>query len=117
MADPEKLRLREKISSASAILPPASTGNRSPTTCRFSYTDIFGLTALAASAMLRRQPHLDALFDIVIGMSPTDQQRWGKFRPYSSTPAFRWRSRRPDLYCARLHRRGRLIWAYATSTR
>ena len=47
------------------------------------YTDIFGITALAAGTMLGISRFSDAFFDPVIGMlSDRTKSRWGKFRPY-----------------------------------
>ena len=49
----------------------------------FFYTDVFGLTAAAAGIMFFVSRILDALFDVVIGMTADrTQSRWGKFRPY-----------------------------------
>jgi len=49
----------------------------------FFYTDVFGLTATAAGIMFFVSRILDALFDVVIGMTADrTKSRWGKFRPY-----------------------------------
>lgn len=49
----------------------------------FFYTDIFGLTGKAAGLMFFISRILDAIFDVVIGMSADrTKSRWGKFRPY-----------------------------------
>lgn len=49
----------------------------------FFYTDVFGLTAKAAGLMFFVSRVLDALFDVVIGMTADrTNTRWGKFRPY-----------------------------------
>jgi len=49
----------------------------------FFYTDVFGLTASAAGTMIAISRLLDALFDVVIGMTADrTSTRWGKFRPY-----------------------------------
>jgi GPH family glycoside/pentoside/hexuronide:cation symporter len=49
----------------------------------FFYTDVFGLTAAAAGVMFFVSRVLDALFDVVIGMTADrTRSRWGKFRPY-----------------------------------
>ncbi len=47
------------------------------------YTDIFGISALAAGTMLGVSRSFDAFFDPVIGMlGDRTKSRWGKFRPY-----------------------------------
>lgn len=49
----------------------------------FFYTDVFGLAAAAAGAMIGLSRGLDAFFDPVMGMvADRTQTRWGKFRPY-----------------------------------
>ena len=49
----------------------------------FFYTDVFGLTAKAAGLMFFISRLLDAVFDVVIGMTADrTKSRWGKFRPY-----------------------------------
>lgn len=49
----------------------------------FFYTDVFGISAAAAAAMIGISRSFDALFDPVMGMvADRTQTRWGKFRPY-----------------------------------
>jgi GPH family glycoside/pentoside/hexuronide:cation symporter len=49
----------------------------------FFYTDVFGLTGRAAGIMFFVSRILDAIFDVVIGMTADrTKSRWGKFRPY-----------------------------------
>src|SRR4030042_3685146 len=49
----------------------------------YFYTDVFGLTAAAAGIMFGISRVLDAIFDVVIGMTADrTRSRWGKFRPY-----------------------------------
>jgi glycoside/pentoside/hexuronide:cation symporter, GPH family len=49
----------------------------------FFYTDVFGLTAAAAGWMFFVSRILDAVFDVVVGMTADrTSTRWGKFRPY-----------------------------------
>ena len=49
----------------------------------YFYTDVFGLTAAAAGIMFFVSRVLDAVFDVVIGMTADrTRSRWGKFRPY-----------------------------------
>ena len=47
------------------------------------YTDVFGLSALAAAGMIGLSRSMDAFFDPVMGMvADRTETRWGKFRPY-----------------------------------
>lgn len=49
----------------------------------YFYTDVFGLTAAVAGVMFFVSRVLDALFDVIIGMTADrTETRWGKFRPY-----------------------------------
>ncbi|HVU36539.1 MAG TPA: MFS transporter [Opitutaceae bacterium] len=49
----------------------------------FFYTDVFGIAAAAAGAMIGLSRSLDAFFDPVMGMvADRTTSRWGKFRPY-----------------------------------
>ena len=49
----------------------------------FFYTDVFGLSALAAGTLLGTSRSVDALFDPLIGaLADRTTTRWGKFRPY-----------------------------------
>jgi glycoside/pentoside/hexuronide:cation symporter, GPH family len=49
----------------------------------FFYTDVFGLSALAAGTLLGMSRSLDALFDPVLGaIADRTRTRWGSFRPY-----------------------------------
>jgi GPH family glycoside/pentoside/hexuronide:cation symporter len=49
----------------------------------FFYTDVFGLSAMAAAGMIGLSRSMDAFFDPVMGMvADRTETRWGKFRPY-----------------------------------
>jgi glycoside/pentoside/hexuronide:cation symporter, GPH family len=49
----------------------------------FFYTDVFGITAIAAGTMIGVSRVADAIFDVGIGMAADrTESRWGKFRPY-----------------------------------
>ena len=49
----------------------------------YYYTDVFGISALAAGAMLGLSRSLDAFFDPVMGMlGDRTKTRWCKYRPY-----------------------------------
>ncbi|HEY5078851.1 MAG TPA: MFS transporter [Opitutaceae bacterium] len=80
------------------------------------YTDVFGITALAAAAMFATSRTCDAFFDPVIGMlSDRTRSRWGKFRPfllYGCVPlavAGVLTFTTPNLGPS-----GKLLWAYVT---
>lgn len=80
------------------------------------YTDIFGITALAAGAMLGLSRLCDAFLDPVIGMiADRTRSRWGKFRPFllwGCVPlalAGFLTFTVPDFGA-----KGKLIWAYLT---
>ncbi len=80
------------------------------------YTDIFGITAIAAGTMLGISRITDAFFDPVIGMmADRTKSRWGKFRPfllYGCVPlavAGFLTFTVPDFGA-----KGKLIWAYCT---
>ena len=82
----------------------------------YFYTDVFGITALAAGAMLGLSRSCDAIFDVVIGMAADrTNSRWGKFRPYLLYTCV------PMAIIGVLtftvpdfSEKGKLIWAYAT---
>ncbi|MEJ1971046.1 MAG: MFS transporter [Lacunisphaera sp.] len=82
----------------------------------YFYTDVFGITALAAGAMLGVSRSCDAIFDVVIGMlADRTNSRWGKFRPYLLYTCV------PMALIGLLtftvpdfDEKGKLIWAYAT---
>jgi glycoside/pentoside/hexuronide:cation symporter, GPH family len=49
----------------------------------YFYTEVFGISPVAAGMMFLVSRVLDALFDVVIGMTADrTRSRWGKFRPY-----------------------------------
>jgi GPH family glycoside/pentoside/hexuronide:cation symporter len=80
------------------------------------YTDIFGITAIAAATMLGVSRFSDAFFDPVIGLlSDRTRSRWGKFRPfllYGCVPlalAGFLTFTVPDFDA-----KGKLVWAYLT---
>jgi GPH family glycoside/pentoside/hexuronide:cation symporter len=82
----------------------------------FFYTDVYGLTAVAAGTMIMVSRLFDAAFDVGIGMaSDRTETRWGKFRPYILWMAI------PLAISAVLAfstphfgEHGKLIYAYAT---
>jgi GPH family glycoside/pentoside/hexuronide:cation symporter len=78
-----KLSLREKIGYGFGDLASCLFWSTIMSQLLFFYTDIFGLTGRAAGIMFFVSRILDALFDVVIGMTADrTKSRWGKFRPY-----------------------------------
>jgi sugar (Glycoside-Pentoside-Hexuronide) transporter len=78
-----KLPLREKIGYGFGDLASCLFWATIMSQLLFFYTDIFGLTGRAAGIMFFVSRILDALFDVVIGMTADrTKSRWGKFRPY-----------------------------------
>jgi GPH family glycoside/pentoside/hexuronide:cation symporter len=112
----QKLRLKEKLGYGCGDFASCLFWATIMSQLLFFYTDIFGLTGKAAGIMFFVSRILDAVFDVVIGMTADrTKSRWGKFRPYLlwgaiplavaavltfSTPAF------SDT--------GKLIYAYMT---
>lgn len=81
--DVQKLRLREKIGYGFGDLASCLFWQTITLYLLFFYTDVFGLAAAAAGIMIGVSRFLDALFDVVIGMTADrTNTRWGKFRPY-----------------------------------
>jgi GPH family glycoside/pentoside/hexuronide:cation symporter len=79
----QKLRLREKIGYGFGDLASCLFWATIMSQLLFFYTDVFGLTGKAAGIMFFVSRILDALFDVVIGMTADrTKSRWGKFRPY-----------------------------------
>jgi GPH family glycoside/pentoside/hexuronide:cation symporter len=82
------------------------------------YTDVFGIQAGAAAAMMLLTRVIDAVTDPVMGaIADRTRTRWGKFRPYLLFAALPMAAAgvltftTPDLDA-----NGKLIWAYATYT-
>jgi glycoside/pentoside/hexuronide:cation symporter, GPH family len=79
----QKLLLREKIGYGFGDLASCLFWATIMSQLLFFYTDIFGLTGRAAGIMFFVSRILDAIFDVVIGMTADrTNSRWGKFRPY-----------------------------------
>jgi len=112
----ERLSMREKFSYGFGDLASCLYWQAVSNYLAIFYTDIFGLSALAAGTMIGLSRSTDAFFDPVIGMiADRTKSRWGKFRPYLlfgcvplavagvltfTVPA--------------LGAHGKLIWAYVT---
>ena len=81
--DKEKLSLREKVSYGFGDLASCLYWQTISQYLAIFYTDYFGISALAAGAMMSLSRSTDAFFDPVIGMiSDRTRSRWGKYRPY-----------------------------------
>ncbi|MBK9989711.1 MAG: MFS transporter [Verrucomicrobia bacterium] len=79
----EKLRLREKVSYGCGDFASCLYWQTFMLYLTFYYTDVFGLSALAAAALLGLSRSVDAFFDPVMGMiGDRTKTRWGKYRPY-----------------------------------
>ncbi len=79
----DKLTYRERFSFGFGDLASCLYWQTFMVYLTFFYTDVFGISALAAGAMLGLSRSLDAFFDPVMGMmADRTQTRWGKFRPY-----------------------------------
>jgi GPH family glycoside/pentoside/hexuronide:cation symporter len=79
----QKLRLKEKIGYGFGDLASCLFWSTIMSQLLFFYTDVFGLTGRAAGIMFFVSRILDAVFDVVIGMTADrTKSRWGKFRPY-----------------------------------
>jgi GPH family glycoside/pentoside/hexuronide:cation symporter len=79
----EKLSVREKFSYSFGDLASRLFWQTFMLYLTFYYTDVFGISALAAGAMLGLSRSLDAFFDPIVGMlGDRTNSRWGKYRPY-----------------------------------
>jgi glycoside/pentoside/hexuronide:cation symporter, GPH family len=79
----ERLSAREKYSYGLGDLASCLFWTTISNYLLIFYTDIFGITAKVAGAMLLYSRFSDAFFDPVIGMlADRTKSKWGKFRPY-----------------------------------
>ena len=79
----QKVPLREKICYGFGDLASCLYWQTISLYLLIFYTDIFGISALAAGTMLGISRFSDAFFDPVIGMiADRTKSRWGKFRPF-----------------------------------
>jgi len=79
----DKLSYREKVSYGFGDFASCLYWQTFMLYLTFFYTDVFGISALAAAALLGLSRSLDAFFDPVVGMiGDRTQTRWGKYRPY-----------------------------------
>jgi glycoside/pentoside/hexuronide:cation symporter, GPH family len=112
----ERLSLREKLSYGFGDMASCMYWATISQYLLIFYTDVFGITALAAGTMMGLSRFSDAFFDPVMGMlSDRTRSRWGKFRPfllYGCVPmavAGFLTFDVPDFGA-----KGKLIWAYLT---
>jgi len=78
-----KLTFRQKVGYGFGDLASCLFWATIMTQLLFFYTDVFGITGKVAGLMFFVSRILDALFDVVIGMTADrTKSRWGKFRPY-----------------------------------
>jgi len=83
MSTPNSLSLREKLSYGFGDLASVLYWQTFMVYLTYFYTDVFGIAAVSAAAMLGLSRSVDAFFDPVMGMvADRTQTRWGKFRPY-----------------------------------
>lgn len=83
MSASDKLSFREKISYGFGDLASVLYWQTFMLYLTFYYTDVFGLSALAAAALLGLSRSLDAFFDPIMGMiGDRTKTRWGKYRPF-----------------------------------
>ena len=79
----QRLTFREKVGYGFGDLASCLFWSTIMSQLLFFYTDVFGLTGRAAGIMFFVSRILDAIFDVVIGMTADrTKSRWGKFRPY-----------------------------------
>ncbi len=110
------LRLREKLSYGFGDFASCLYWQTISVYLAIFYTDIFGISALAAGAMIGLSRSLDAFVDPVVGMiADRTSSRWGKFRPYLLYTCV------PMAVIGFLTftvpdfaEKGKLIWAYVT---
>lgn len=83
MQQQDKLRLTEKLSYGFGDLASCLYWQTFMVYLTYFYTDVFGIAAAAAGAMLGLSRSVDAFFDPVMGMiGDRTSTRWGKFRPF-----------------------------------
>jgi GPH family glycoside/pentoside/hexuronide:cation symporter len=83
MSFQEHLRFREKVSYGFGDLASVLYWQTFMLYLTFYYTDVFGLSALAAAALLGLSRSVDAFFDPIMGMiGDRTKTRWGKYRPF-----------------------------------
>ena len=83
MSSDNHLSLREKLSYGCGDFASCLYWQTFMLYLTFYYTDVFGISALAAAELLGLSRSLDAFFDPIMGMiGDRTKTRWGKYRPY-----------------------------------
>lgn len=81
--DTEKLSVREKLAYGLGDSAANLVGATQATFLLFFYTDVLGITAKAAGAILLWSRVVDAFNDPIVGaLSDRTETRWGKYRPW-----------------------------------
>lgn len=113
---PDKLGLPEKLSYGLGDLASCLYWQTFMIYLTFFYTDVFGISALAAGTMIGISRITDSFFDPVMGMlADRTRTRWGKFRPF-----FIWMCVPMAIMgvltftVPHLAGNAKLVWAYAT---
>ncbi|SHG64486.1 MFS transporter [Ornithinibacillus halophilus] len=79
----EKIRVREKLSYTSGLLGQNMLYNFMAMYIMFFFTDLLGISAAVATAIIVIASLWDAVNDPLMGMvADKTRTRWGKFRPY-----------------------------------
>ena len=79
----DKLSMREKVSYGFGDFASCLYWKSISDFLPIFYTDVLGITAVAAGTLQGVSRSFDAIFDIIIGMlGDRTKSRWGKFRPY-----------------------------------
>jgi GPH family glycoside/pentoside/hexuronide:cation symporter len=112
----ERLSIREKLSYGFGDMASCLYWATISQYLLIFYTDVFGITALAAGTMMSISRFGDAFFDPLMGMlSDRTRSRWGKFRPFLlwgclplACAAFL------TFYVPDFGGKGLLIWAWLT---
>jgi glycoside/pentoside/hexuronide:cation symporter, GPH family len=112
----EKVSWREKISYGIADLGFNFYWANIATFLMIFYTDVFGISALAAGSMMFTVKIINAFTDPMIGaLSDRTRSRFGKFRPYLIWMALPLATAGVLTYTTPdLDENGKLIWAYGT---
>jgi GPH family glycoside/pentoside/hexuronide:cation symporter len=83
MSVPERPSLREKFCYGFGDLASVLYFQTFMVYLTYFYTDVFGIAAAAAGAMIGLSRTMDAFFNPIMGMiADRTQTRWGKFRPF-----------------------------------